>query len=162
MRERRSGHIIQISSIGGRIATAGNAAYYAAKWAVGGFTEALAQEVASFDVRVTALESGGMGANWGKRAFGKRPKMAPEYEATVGSTFEQLAGYWGTEAGDPEKVAEVVLQVADARRLPPHIVLGMASLAALRRSDTERNAAANRWEQVSNWTDLNSTGLMPP
>jgi NAD(P)-dependent dehydrogenase (short-subunit alcohol dehydrogenase family) len=161
MRARRSGHILQISSVGGRMGTAGNAAYHAAKWAVGGFTESLAQEVASFNVKVSALEPGGMRTNWGKRAFATRPEMASEYEATVGATFDSLAGYWGNEAGDPKKIAELVLRVAEAAALPPHIVLGQATLQTVRNSEAERSAAAQRWEQVSNWTDVDSTGPIP-
>src|SRR5215467_3488987 len=69
MRKQRSGCILQISSVGGRLARPGSAGYHAAKWAVGGFTEALAQEVASFGVKVCALEPGGMRTNWGTRAF---------------------------------------------------------------------------------------------
>jgi NAD(P)-dependent dehydrogenase (short-subunit alcohol dehydrogenase family) len=68
MRKQRSGHIIQISSAGGRFATAGGTAYDAAKWAVGGFTEALAQETAPFGVRVCAVEPGSMRTNRRARA----------------------------------------------------------------------------------------------
>src|SRR5688572_24729075 len=78
MRQRRSGHIIQISSVGGRSALAGNAAYVAAKWAVSGFSETVALEVAPFGVNVTALEPGGMRTNWGKRAFGSVPISSPD------------------------------------------------------------------------------------
>jgi len=60
MRKQKSGYILQVSSVGGRLALPGSTAYHAAKWAVGGFTEALAQEVASFGVRVCALEPDGM------------------------------------------------------------------------------------------------------
>ncbi len=99
MRQRKSGHIIQISSIGGRIATAGNAAYHAAKWAVGGFTEALALEVASFGVQVTALEPGGMRTNWGHTAGSRIPDLLPGYEPSVGMIATMLAAYAGHGGG---------------------------------------------------------------
>jgi NAD(P)-dependent dehydrogenase (short-subunit alcohol dehydrogenase family) len=67
MRHQKSGCILQISSVGGRLATPGSASYHAAKWAVGGFTEAVALEVASFGVKICALEPGGMRTNWGNR-----------------------------------------------------------------------------------------------
>ena len=79
MRRQRSGHIIQISSLGGRTAFPGNAAYFASKWAVGGFTESLALETAPFGVKVTALEPGAMRTNWGKRAHAAREPLLPEY-----------------------------------------------------------------------------------
>lgn len=161
MRRQRSGHIIQISSVGGRFASAGNAAYHAAKWAVGGFTEVLALEVASFGVKVTALEPGGMRTNWGKRAFGNTPAILPEYEASVGETIRQLESYWGNETGDPEKVAQVVLGVAAADQLPTHILLGSDALQAARHADQVRNAAADKWEAVSRWTVVGSEGGLP-
>ena len=65
MRRQRSGCILQISSVGGRLGLPGSTGYHAAKWAVGGFTEALAQEAAPFNVRVCALEPGGMRTNSG-------------------------------------------------------------------------------------------------
>src|SRR5260370_23799315 len=67
MRKQKGGYILQIPSVGGRLALPGSAAYHAAKWAVGGFSEALAQEVAPFGVKVCALEPGGMRTNWGAR-----------------------------------------------------------------------------------------------
>jgi len=161
MRQQRSGHIIQISSVGGRSALAGNAAYVAAKWAVGGFAETVALESASFGVKVTALEPGGMRTNWGKRAFGSVPRMLPDYEASVGETVRQLAAYWGNEPSDPEKVAQVVVAVAGADRLPPHILLGSDALQVAQGADAARNAAAQRWKTVSSWTDVASEGPLP-
>jgi NAD(P)-dependent dehydrogenase (short-subunit alcohol dehydrogenase family) len=117
MRKQKSGCILQISSVGGRLAVAGNAAYHAAKWAVGGFTEAVAQEVAPFGVRVCALEPGGMRTNWGKRANAGTPKLLPEYEASVGARIQMLRGHWGHEMSDPARVAQVILQLASKDQL---------------------------------------------
>jgi NAD(P)-dependent dehydrogenase (short-subunit alcohol dehydrogenase family) len=77
MRKQRGGCILQISSVGGRLARPGSAGYHAAKWAVGGFSEALAQEVAPFGVKVCALEPGGMRTNWGARANQDTPSLLP-------------------------------------------------------------------------------------
>lgn len=161
MRHQRSGHIIQISSVGGRFATVGNAAYHAAKWAVGGFTEAVAPEVAPFGVKVTALEPGGMRTNWGKRAFSNRGPMLPEYESSVGALIQQLEAYWGHESGDPAKVAEVVLAVAAAEVLPPHILLGTDALDLVRSMDAARAIDADRWSAISRWTDFTTNTAMP-
>ncbi|MBT1157584.1 SDR family NAD(P)-dependent oxidoreductase [Aminobacter anthyllidis] len=161
MRQQRSGHIIQISSFGGRSALAGNAAYVASKWAVGGFTETIALEVAPFDVKVTALEPGGMRTNWGKRAFGSVRPMLPDYDASIGETVRQLEAYWGNEPGDPEKIAQVVVGVAEADRLPPHILLGSDAFQGALGADAARKAAAERWRAVSAWTDVASEGPLP-
>src|SRR4029077_7984874 len=88
MRKQRSGCILQISSVGGRMALPGSAGYHAAKWAVGGFTEALAQEVAPFGIKVCALEPGGMRTNWGTRANSAIPDLLPDYEPSVGAAIE--------------------------------------------------------------------------
>src|SRR5215467_3401806 len=104
MRKQRSGCILQISSVGGRLALPGSTGYHAAKWAVGGFTEALAQETAPFGVKVCALEPGGMRTNWGTRAFEGTPDLLPEYEPSVGAVAKALQSYWGQETSDPKKV----------------------------------------------------------
>ena len=116
MREQKSGCILQISSVGGRLALPGSAAYHAAKWAVGGFTEALAQEVAPFGVKVCALEPSGMRTNWGARASKETPDLLPDYEPSVGASRDAEAS-WGQENSDPAKVAQVVLRLAADQRL---------------------------------------------
>jgi NAD(P)-dependent dehydrogenase (short-subunit alcohol dehydrogenase family) len=105
MRKQKSGCILQISSVGGRLARPGSTGYHAAKWAVGGFTESLAQEVAPFGVKVCALEPGGMRTNWGARANKDTPDLLPDYEPSVGAVIEALRSYWGNETSDPVKVA---------------------------------------------------------
>src|SRR5271168_4382487 len=113
MRKQKSGCILQISSVGGRLALPGSTAYHAAKWAVGGFTESLAQEVAPFGVKVCALEHGGMRTNWGARANKDTPDLLPDYEPSVGAVVEALKSYWGHETSDPVKVAQIILRLAN-------------------------------------------------
>jgi NAD(P)-dependent dehydrogenase (short-subunit alcohol dehydrogenase family) len=162
MRRQRSGHIIQISSLGGRTAFPGNAAYFASKWAVGGFTEGLALETAPFGVKVTALEPGGMRTNWGKRANADRPAWLPDYEPSVGASVKQLEGYWGNESGDPIRVAEVVLKITDTETLPPHILLGSDAFQFARQAEQARAADADRWQAVSVSIDVDAVGSIPP
>ena len=90
MRKQKSGCILQISSVGGRLALPGSTPYHAAKWAVGGFTESLAQEVAPFGVKVCALEPGGMRTNWGVRANKDTPDLLPDYKPSVGAVIKAL------------------------------------------------------------------------
>src|SRR5713226_3923680 len=107
----------------GRLALPGSTPYHAAKWAVGGFTESLAQEVAPFGVKVCALEPGGMRTNWGTRAHQDLPELLPDYEPSVGAVVTTLKSHWGQENGDPAKVAQVILRLAGSDRLPPHLLL---------------------------------------
>src|SRR5438552_7490208 len=124
MRKQKSGCILQISSVGGRLARPGSTAYHAAKWAVGGFTESLAQEVAPFGVKVCALEPGGMRTNWGARANKDTPDLLPDYEPSVGAVAKALASYWGNEKSDPAKVAQLILRLAASEQSPAHLLLG--------------------------------------
>ena len=162
MRKQRSGTILQISSVGGRLALPGSAAYHAAKWAVGGFTEALAQEVAPFGVKVCALEPGGMRTNWGTRATQDTPDLLPEYEPSVGAVAEALKPLWGQETSDPAKVAQVILRLAASDHLPAHLLLGSDAVQFAGQAEAARAAEADRWREMSVSTDVNAPGSVPP
>jgi NAD(P)-dependent dehydrogenase (short-subunit alcohol dehydrogenase family) len=100
MREQKSGHIIQISSIGGRRGTPGLAAYQTAKWGVEGFSEVLAKEVGPLGIKVTIIEPGGFRTDWSGASMTIRPSRA-EYDATVGTVARFQREYSGTQPGDP-------------------------------------------------------------
>src|SRR5208282_5091677 len=145
MRKQKSGCILQISSVGGRLAWPGSTPYHAAKWAVGGFTESLAQEVAPFGVKVCALEPGGMRTNWGVRANMETPALLADYEPSVGAVIKALASYWGNEVSDPVKVAQLILRLAVAERLPAHLLLGSDAVHNSGQADRTRAADAQSW-----------------
>jgi NAD(P)-dependent dehydrogenase (short-subunit alcohol dehydrogenase family) len=161
MRQQKSGCILQISSVGGRLATSGSASYHAAKWAVGGFTEAVALEVASFGVRVCALEPGGMRTNWGNRAVADVPILLPEYEPSVGALVRTLATYWGHETSDPAKVAQVILHLATKEQLPSHLLLGSDAVQYARAAEDKRESDAKAWLDVSVSTDAEGVQEQP-
>jgi NAD(P)-dependent dehydrogenase (short-subunit alcohol dehydrogenase family) len=161
MRRQKSGCILQISSVGGRLATSGSASYHAAKWAVGGFTEAVALEVASFGVRVCTLEPGGMRTNWGNRAVADVPILLPEYEPSVGALVRTLATYWGHETSDPAKVAQVILHLATKEQLPSHLLLGSDAVQYARAAEDKRESDAKAWLDVSVSTDAEGVQEQP-
>src|SRR5579871_3080249 len=161
MRKQKSGCILQISSVGGRLARPGSTPYHAAKWAVGGFTESLAQEVASFGVKVCALEPGGMRTNWGARANQDMPELLPDYEPSVGAIAKALKSYWGKEVSDPVKVAQVVLRLAASDSLPAHLLLGSDAAKHAADADATRAADAQRWREISVSTDFDARGALP-
>jgi NAD(P)-dependent dehydrogenase (short-subunit alcohol dehydrogenase family) len=161
MRKQKSGCILQISSVGGRLARPGNSPYHAAKWAVGGFTESLAQELAPFGVKVCALEPGGMRTNWGARANQDTPDLLPDYEPSVGSVVKALESYWGHETSDPVKVAQVILRLAAADRLPEHLLLGSDAAKNAGDAEATRAADAERWRDISVSTDFDARGALP-
>src|SRR5262245_33101737 len=161
MRKQKSGCIFQISSVGGRLALPGSAAYHAAKWAVGGFTESLAQEVAPFGVKVCALEPGGMRTNWGTRAHQDIPELLPDYQPSVGAVIATLKSLWGQENGDPAKVAQVILRLAASDRLPAHLLLGSDAIHYAGQAEAARSADAEMWREISIATDVHSSVSLP-
>src|SRR6202163_4007028 len=124
MRKQKSGHIFQVSSVGGRLALPGNTPYHAAKWAVGGFSDSLAMEVEPFGVKVCTLEPGGIRTNWARRAGANAPQLLPEYEASVGSIFRLLRGIEGSEESDPRRVAGEIVELANSEEVPVRLILG--------------------------------------
>jgi NAD(P)-dependent dehydrogenase (short-subunit alcohol dehydrogenase family) len=162
MRKQKNGCILQISSVGGRIgAIPGNSPYHAAKWAVGGFTESIATEVAPFGVKVCALEPGGIRTNWGARARRDTPDLLPDYEPSVGAFLNRLKSHWGQENSDPAKVAQVVLRLAASDRLPAHLLLGSDAVQYAGQAEATRAADAEKWREVSVSTDANAVAALP-
>jgi NAD(P)-dependent dehydrogenase (short-subunit alcohol dehydrogenase family) len=153
LREQGSGHIIQVSSVGGRLATAGLSAYQAAKWAVGGFSEVLAREVGPLGIKVTVLEPGGMQTDWAGSSM-QVPPISEPYRPTVG-VMARMHHELGSEGalGDPAKVAQVVLAVAGMADPPLRLILGSEAYAyamAAARARAESDAA---WHDLTVSTD---------
>jgi NAD(P)-dependent dehydrogenase (short-subunit alcohol dehydrogenase family) len=159
MRAQRSGHIINISSVGGRTATAGLSAYQAAKWAVGGFTEVLALELAPFGVKIISVEPGGMRTDWGYTAIADAPALLPDYEPTVGAVLGMLKVYAGNAIGDPQKVADVIVDLTRRDTLPAHLILGSDALHVFAQAEAARQQAAKEWAPVSTSIDIEGVDL---
>jgi NAD(P)-dependent dehydrogenase (short-subunit alcohol dehydrogenase family) len=153
LREQGGGHIIQVSSIGGRLATAGLSAYQTAKWAVGGFSEVLAREVGPLGVKVTVLEPGGMQTDWAGSSM-QVPPVSEPYQPTVGLAARVHHDLGTSDAlGDPAKVAQVVLAVAAMDEPPLRLILGSEAYAyatAAARARAESDAA---WHDLTVSTD---------
>jgi NAD(P)-dependent dehydrogenase (short-subunit alcohol dehydrogenase family) len=161
MRQQRSGHIIQISSVGGRVGIPGLSAYQSAKWAVGGFTEVLSQELAPLGIKITAVEPGGMKTEWGIEAKGAVPDLLADYAPSVGAVVEMFNQYVGNETGDPVKVAQVVLKLAYHAQPPAHLLLGSDALHYAGEADKVRAANGDLWQDVSRATDFAAPASLP-
>ncbi|RNF27954.1 oxidoreductase [Massilia aurea] len=153
MRGQRAGHIINISSGAGRLGMPGMSAYHAAKFAVGGFTESVAKELAAFGVQMVAVEPGSMPTSWAPTALNSAAALLPEYEATVGHMLAMLGGLPGNEIGDLSRYAQVIFDLSRADRLPNHLILGSDALYAVRMAEAARDQATTEWEHVSTSTD---------
>jgi NAD(P)-dependent dehydrogenase (short-subunit alcohol dehydrogenase family) len=149
MRKQRSGHIFQVSSVGGRLAVPGNTPYHAAKWAVGGFSDALAMEVAPFGIKVCTLEPGGIRTNWLRRAGQHAPELLPEYEGTVGSFLKILRGLEGRAEGDPQKIADVIVQLVNSDEVPVRLILGVDAEQRVQQAEVARSTEAAKWHHLT-------------
>jgi NAD(P)-dependent dehydrogenase (short-subunit alcohol dehydrogenase family) len=149
MRKQKSGHIFQVSSVGGRIAIGGNTPYHAAKWAVGGFSDALAMEVAPFGVKVCTLEPGGIRTNWARRAGQNAPDLLPDYAASVGPILKMLQGLEGRQEGDPRKIAELIVQLANSDEVPVRLILGVDAEKRVQQAEAARASEAQKWRHLT-------------
>jgi len=149
MRKQKRGHIFQVSSVGGRLAVPGNTPYHAAKWAVGGFSDALAMEVAPFGVKVCTLEPGGIRTNWAKRAGQNAPDLLPDYEASVGSMLKMLRSLEGRAEGDPRRIADVIVQLAKSDVVPTRLILGVDAEQRVQQAEAARASEAEKWRHLT-------------
>lgn len=150
MRRQRAGHIIQISSVGGRLARPGLAAYQSSKWAVTGYSGVLAQEVAPLGIKVTVLEPGGMRTDWS----GSSMRIAPvrdEYRDTVGAAA-QLSQSANLGASDPAKVAALLLDIVEMDTPPARLLVGPDAYRYGTAAGRDLLAADERYADLSNST----------
>lgn len=152
MREQRSGRILQISSIGGRVGNPGISIYQAAKFGLSGFSEALAKEVAPLGIYVTSVEPGGFRTGWAGDSMTYAPHVEG-YETTV----DQRASFFKdgnfVPVGDPVKAAKVMLDLISHPTPPVHLVLGSEAIGILQQANEARNAEMEKWMPVSISTD---------
>lgn len=153
LREQGAGHLFQVSSIGGRVGSVGLAAYQSAKWAVGGFSTVLAQEVAPLGVKVTVLEPGGMRTDWSGSSMAIPPVSDP-YLPTVGASAERRRAAAGTEPIDPSKVADVVRDLAGRDDAPLRLVIGFDAYALAAATAAAQAESDERWRAVSESVDF--------
>ncbi|HWO62683.1 MAG TPA: oxidoreductase [Umezawaea sp.] len=153
LREQRSGHFLQFSSIGGRVGgTPGMAAYQTAKYAVEGFSEVLHNEVAPFGVKVTIIEPGAFRTDWGGSSM-SLGAVDQEYESTVGALHRYRVSADGNQPGDPAKAAEVVVGIVGLEEPPLRLLLGSDALRAAVESAGSRTREAEAWAEISRSTD---------
>ena len=160
-RGRASGHIIQISSIGGRVGPAGRAAYAAAKFGVEGFSESLSKEVGPLGVKVTIVEPGGFRTDFAGSSTELREGRA-EYQATVGATVRFQRDYDGKQPGDPAQAAAAVLRIASLCDPPLRLLLGSDAYHASEKHVLEMLESDRQWKDLSVSTDYKSVVPVEP
>lgn len=152
MRRQRSGRILNISSIGGRITSIGLSIYQSAKFGLSGFSEALAKEARPLGIKVTAVEPGGIKTNWAGASMGFA-KPVEGYETTVDTRAEDFKSGQFVPAGDPLKVARVIIDMVAHPEPPVHLVLGSDAAGILDQVNQAREAEYQEWLPVTLSTD---------
>ena len=147
LRAQKSGHILQVSSIGGISAFMGTGLYAASKWALEGFSQALAQEVAPFGIKMTLIEPGGFSTDWGGSS-GIHASALPDYDG-VKELADAARKSRVSVSGDPVASAAVLLKVVDADEPPLRIFFGQAPLGIAKADYASRLATWEKWNALS-------------
>ncbi|MFJ1761353.1 oxidoreductase [Amycolatopsis sp. NPDC088138] len=154
MRQRRSGHILAVSSMAGLMTVPGMAYYCSSKYAVEGMLEALSKEVAGFGVRVTIVEPGSFRTNWAGRSMVRSDRSIADYDELFEPIRAARQAASGHQLGNPAKAAEAVLEVIDAEKPPVHLVLGSDALRLVGNGRAAVSADIEAWEELSRSTDF--------
>ena len=124
MRQRRRGHVVNISSIGGLVSFAATGFYHATKYAVEGLSESLALEGAPLGIKVTIVEPGPFRTDWAGRSIIESKTVIEDYDATAGERRRQTRARSGNQAGDPTRGAEAIITAVTAENPPLRLLLG--------------------------------------
>ncbi|MDR3407632.1 MAG: oxidoreductase [Methylovirgula sp.] len=153
MRQRRAGHILNISSMGGLAAFPGISAYHGSKFALEGISESLAKEVKHLGIKVTIIEPGGFRTDWAGRSMRHVERTIEDYEPSAGWSRKRLAERNGRQPGDPRKAAEAMLLVVESPEPPLHLLLGSDALQLAGEKLGALQTEIMKWAPVSASTD---------
>ena len=152
MRERGSGAIVQMSSMGGRFTFPGAGAYSATKFALEGWSEALAKEVDQFGIRVLIVEPGAFRTSFNGSGALQISEAIADYDELIGPVRSGMAEDDGSQPGDPAKAAEAILQAVDSPEPPLRLALGNDAVDSISNALDEAKAELAAWERVGRAT----------
>jgi NAD(P)-dependent dehydrogenase (short-subunit alcohol dehydrogenase family) len=153
MRTRRSGHIINITSMGGFITMPGIAYYCGSKFALEGITETVGKELEPFGIAVTAVAPGSFRTDWAGRSMARTPRSIADYNALFDPIRQAREEKSGKQPGDPAKAARAMLAAIAAEHPPAHLLLGSDALRLVRGKLAALDAEIRAWEAVTVSTD---------
>jgi NAD(P)-dependent dehydrogenase (short-subunit alcohol dehydrogenase family) len=154
LREQRSGHILNLSSIGGVVASPGMGYYNASKFAVEGLSEALAAELAPLGIHVTIIEPGPFRTDFLGRSGVVAEKRIADYDNTAGNMRKYFAENDGKQPGDPLRAVHAMMQVVESPAPPLRLLLGKSALTRLRGKLDTRQKEIAAWERVTVGADF--------
>jgi NAD(P)-dependent dehydrogenase (short-subunit alcohol dehydrogenase family) len=153
MRERRRGHILNITSMGGYITMPGITYYCGSKFALEGISEALGKEVKPFGIAVTAVAPGSFRTDWAGRSMTRTPRSIADYDPVFDPIREAREEKSGKQLGDPQKAARAMLAAIAADCPPTHLLLGSDALGLVRDKLSALESEIREWEAVTVSTD---------
>jgi len=154
MRERRQGHILNITSVAGFVGFPGSGYYAASKHAVEGFSDALAAEGAPLGIKVTCVEPGPFRTDWAGRSLKQTPNRIEAYAETAGKRLKSTADVSGKQAGDPVRAGEAMIHVTEIDNPPRHLVLGKWGHDAVTKTLQDTIAEVASWRDAGLATDF--------
>lgn len=149
MRRRRTGHIVNMSSMVGFVGAAGFSLYSASKFAVEGFSESLAKELRPFDIKVTMVEAGAFRSDFAGGSLARGRTVIDDYSATSGATREFIGTRHGTQPGDPSRLGTVLTHLVDETEPPLRLVLGRDALEQVLKKVDDLGKEFHRWQELS-------------
>ena len=153
MRQRRRGHIINITSMGSFITMPGISYYCGSKFALEGISETLSQELAPFNLHVTAVAPGSFRTDWAGRSMVRSPRRIPDYDALFEPVRQARQEKSGKQLGDPVKAAHAMLALIESGNPPTHLLLGSDALSLVRQKLKALGQEIEQWETLTRSTD---------
>jgi len=154
MRKQRSGHIVNIASIGGLVGFPAVGFYNATKFAVDGLSESLAKETAPLGIKVTVVAPSGFRTDWAGRSANQSSVVIEDYAATAGANKNSIRGYSGKQPGDPERAAKAIVKAVEAENPPLRLLLGAAAMRGARNKLNELKRDFDAWEETTIGADF--------
>lgn len=161
MRQRRSGHILGVTSMAGLITVPGTSFYQGSKFAVEGILETVGKEVAPFGVHVTAIAPGSFRTDWAGRSMVRTDRSLPDYDQVMNPVREHRLAASGKQLGNPRKAAEAVLHILDVPNPPAHLVLGSDALRLIANGRAAVDKEIEEWAELSRSTDFPDGAQLP-
>ncbi|ROQ28790.1 short-subunit dehydrogenase [Gallaecimonas pentaromativorans] len=152
-RARRAGHIINITSMGGFITMPGISDYCASKFALEAFSETLSQELAGFNIAVTAVAPGSFRTDWAGRSMVRSERAIADYDALFDPVRQARQQKSGKQLGAPQKAAEAILALISHPKPPAHLLLGSDALALVQQKLASLGASFEEWQALTRSTD---------
>lgn len=149
MRKQRSGHILNLSSVGGFVSFPASGIYCATKFALEGLSEALSKEVDSLGIKVTIVEPGAFRTDFSGRSLAAPDQLIDDYAPISGKMLQWLREMDGKQPGDPDKAAEAMIQAVESDNPPLRLALGEDAVSAIDEKLHSVKAELDAWKEVS-------------